>query len=110
MTSPNRFRTSIRMSLSALIAITAIISILFLSAIVLAQSGRQVTRESAQSPKSSASIEATSSDKTSQATIESDNTSNAVSQSIEPKLVTTTSYPFTSATGISLEDMSSGTT
>src|SRR5207302_10995244 len=110
MKAPDRFHTTIKTSALSLIAITTIISILFLSAIALAQNARQATRENTQQSKSSASIETTAPVKTAQASIESGNTANVVSQSPGPDLVTTTSYPFTSATGISLEDMSSGTT
>src|SRR5205809_8089710 len=103
MTPTRIFHSRTAMNMFSRIAITAIISILFMNTVAFAQqtASRVVTmradtsaQEEAKAPVKSIQAPVVKSSKTGVVEIEAPS----------PDLVTATSYPFSSSTGVSLED------
>src|SRR6266853_2561023 len=109
MKAPDRFQI-IKTSALSLIAITTFILMLLVSTVALAQNAGVAGRVSMKLDDSKATVETKTPAKTAQApSVRNGLFANGI-QAPSPNTVTVTSYPFTSSTGISLEDMSSGTT
>jgi hypothetical protein len=106
MKSPNRFRTSTRMSLFALIAITTFISILFLSAVAAAQRAERA------SVSVKPTVALSNDKKVEEAPAVATRVSNArgAAQLDAPVVNNASNYTFTTATNGTFTDMSSGTT